>query len=154
MKQLFAFTATLIGLAATVSAASPDLSGIKTVYLLPMSSGLDQYLAVRLTAAGVVQVVTDPQKADAVFTDRIGSNLEQTLEQLYQSKAKDDSKDEGFKATMQPLSRGRGSIFLVDRKTRAVIWSMYALPKSSQADELNHLAQKITMQLGKDFKSK
>ena len=149
--KMFAF---LLCAAAAVSAA--DLNEIKTVYLLPMSGGLDQYLAVRLAAGGVVQVVTDPDKADAVFTDRIGSNFEQSLTDLYGAKAKDNGSkgDDLEKSTMQPLSRGKGSLFLVDRKSRVVVWSMYAMPKSSQADEMNKLAEKIAAKLEKDRKGK
>src|SRR5258708_1290909 len=102
--KLFWMFATIAMLA---SGASPELSGIKTVYMLPMSSGLDQYLAVRLTTGSVFQVVTDPLKADAIFTDRIGANLEQTLHDLYEPKSKDaDNKSDDSKPTMAPLSRG------------------------------------------------
>jgi len=72
----------------SMSAAAATLGEIKTVYLLPMSSGLDQYLAVQLTSGSVLQVVTDPQKADAIFTDHLGESLEQTLAELYGDKAK------------------------------------------------------------------
>lgn len=143
------------GLTITAAAAS-DLTDIKTVYLLPMSGGLDQYLAVRLTSGSVLQVVTDPAKADAVFTDRIGSNLQQNLDDLYTAKPKEDQNKLGdfARPTMQPLSRGKGSIFLVDRKNRTVVWSMYAVPKSSQSAEMNRLAEKIASKLEKDRKPK
>src|SRR5437879_13910626 len=74
-------------------ASAANLGDIKTVYLLPMSGGLDQYLAIRLTTGSILQVVTDPQKADAIFTDRIGSGLEETLDALYNEKSKDKDKD-------------------------------------------------------------
>ncbi|HEY4364311.1 MAG TPA: hypothetical protein VGN17_25315 [Bryobacteraceae bacterium] len=161
MKLLAAFV-----LAALTTLAG-DLSGVKTVYLLPMSAGLDQYLAVRLAANGAFQVSTDPALADAIFTDRIGSNFEKTLEDLNAPKkataavskiSKDGSTDEDqdafSKPTMQPLSRGKGSLFLVDRKTHVVLWSMYAKPKSSQSDDMNALATQITSQITKDRKSK
>jgi hypothetical protein len=153
------FTA-LLAVTMVAAAASPELTGIKTVYLLPMSGGLDQYLAIHLTNGSALQVVTDPKKADAVFTDRIGANLEQTLNDLYQEPVKDEDKDknetkgDNFKPTMAPLSRGKGSIFLVDRKSRAILWSIYALPKNSQADELNRLAQKIATEFEKSVKPK
>jgi hypothetical protein len=149
----------VLALAAMTSAAG-DLSGVKTVYLLPMSGGLDQYLAVRLTSTASFQVVTDPTQADAVFTDRIGSNFEQILKDTYASKSteakddKDGKQDDSAKPTMQPLSRGKGSLFLVDRRTHVVLWSMFAKPKSSQADDMNQLATRIAAQLGKDRKSK
>jgi hypothetical protein len=150
----------LFAMTALAAAASPELAGVKTVYLLPMSGGLDQYLAIHLTNGNVLQVVTDPQKADAVFTDNIGSSLEQKLHDLYPAAVKEEetgtnqTKGDDFKPTMAPLSRGKGSIFLVDRKNRAVLWSMYARPKNSQADELNRLAQKIAAQFEKSLKAK
>jgi hypothetical protein len=151
MKLLAVFA-----LAALTSAAG-DLSGVKTVYLLPMSGGLDQYLAVRLTSTASFQVVTDPAQADAVFTDRIGSNFEQILKDTYAAKPADDKdvkQDDSAKPTMQPLSRGKGSLFLVDRRTHVVLWSMFAKPKSSQAEDMNQLATRIASQLGKDRKAK
>ena len=142
------------------SGASPELTGVKTVYMLPMSAGLDQYLAVRLTSSNVFQVVTDPQKADAVFTDRIGTSLEESMHELFDPKKVETDKNgkpiasDDSRPTMAPLSRGKGSIFLVDRKTRAIIWSMYARPKTQQPDDLNHLAHQIAGQLTKDLKTK
>jgi len=148
--------AVLLASGLAMAAAAADLPDIKTVYLLPMSGGLDQYLAVRLTTGAVLQVVTDPEKADAVFTDRIGSNLEQSLNDLYAPKGKEEPNKIGdfSRPTMQPLSRGKGSLFLVDRKTRVVVWSMYAVPKNSQGDEMNRLAQRIVAKLEKDRKGK
>src|ERR1700690_2306961 len=106
---------------------SAELGDVKTVYLLPRSGSLDQYLGIRLTTGTSLQVVTDPQKADAVLTDRIGAGFEQKLDDLYLVKpAKSDpgsvTQDSGRPA-MQPMSRGKGAIFLVDRKSRSVLWS-------------------------------
>jgi hypothetical protein len=151
MKHLAVF------LASSLSVMAADLSAVKTVYLLPMSSGLDQYLAIRLTRDGAFQVVTDPQKADAIFTDRIGSNFEQTLKDLYSPPKKQDGKlenDDFSKPSMQPLSHGRGSLFLVDRESRVVVWSTFAKPRSANADDMNGLATKIVEQLDKSRKGK
>jgi hypothetical protein len=140
-------------LAAGLSLLAGDLSGVKSVYLMPMSSGLDQYLAIRLTNGGGIQVVTDPQKADAIFTDRLGANFEQSMQDMYGEKKKSDGKlssDDFAKPASQPGSRGKGSLFLVDRQSRVVLWSTYAKPKSTDSDEMNHLAMKIAEQLGKD----
>src|SRR5271154_5677990 len=63
--------------------SNPDLQKVHTVYLLSMSSSMDQYLANRLTTEGVFQVVTDPNLADAVLTDRLGMAFEERLKQLY-----------------------------------------------------------------------
>jgi hypothetical protein len=140
-------------LAAGLSVMAGDLSNVKSIYLMPMSGGLDQYLAVRLTSGGGIQVVTDPQKADAIFTDRIGANFEQSMQDMYGEKKKSDGKlssDDFAKPTSQPGSRGKGSLFLVDRQSRVVLWSTYAKPKSTDSEEMNHLAMKIAEQLGKD----
>lgn len=138
-----------------------DLGEVRTVYLLPMASGLDQFLAIRLTTGAILQVVTDPQKADAIFTDRIGAGFEQKLDELYgeRPKAQDKDKDKDTlnsfsKPTMQPLTRGRGAIFLVDRKTRNVLWSMYEHPKNSTSAEMNHIADKIASKLNRNLKGK
>jgi len=69
---------------ATASAAvNPQLKQVNKVYILSMAGGMDQYLANRLTVLGVFQVVSDPQKADAILTDRIGEPLEAKLKELY-----------------------------------------------------------------------
>jgi hypothetical protein len=138
-------------------AAGADLGDIKTVYLLPMANSLDQYLAIRLTTGTSLQVVTDPQKADAVLTDRIGASFEQTLDELYKTKPAKGEPDKEMQESsrpMQAMSRGKGAIFLVDRKTRNVLWSTYAMPKSSAPDDMNHLADRIVSRLGKDRRIK
>jgi hypothetical protein len=140
-------------IAAGLNILAADVSGVKTVYLMPMSGGLDQYLATRLTNVGVIQVVTDPQKADAIFTDRIGAGFEQTLDTMYAEKKKSDGKlssDDFAKPTASSLSHSKGSLFLVDRQSRVILWSIYAKPKSSASDEMNILAMKIVDRLGKD----
>ncbi len=103
MKLLF-LAASLM----TMGASGANLGDLKTVYLLPMPGGLDQYLAIRLTTGSILQVVTDPQKADAIFTDRIGSGLEETLAELYNEKSKDKDKDDAqtfTKPSMQSITR-------------------------------------------------
>jgi hypothetical protein len=141
------------------AAFGAGLGDIKTVYLLPMPGGLDQYLAVRLTAGSILQVVTDPQKADAIFTDHIGAGLEQTLTDLYADKSKTKDKNDpvdnfGAGKPQAAVSRGRGTVFLIDRKTRNVVWSIWEKPKNSTVEETNHLADKIAGELAKSQKGK
>jgi hypothetical protein len=137
---------------------SADLSHVKTVYLMPMSGGLDQYLAIRLSGGATFQVVTDPKKADAIFTDRIGTGFEKSLQDLVAPpKTKDDGKlasADFTQATSQSFSKGKGSLFLVDRQSHVVVWSIYAKPKNNESEELNRLAAKIADQLGKDRAAK
>ena len=136
-----------------------EVFGVKTVYLLPMAGGLDQYLALQLTSAGVLQVVTDPKKADAIFTDGIGARLEESLTELYGAPVDKDKagKDKSDKAgstesahpAMRPLSSSRGVVFLVNRTSRDVLWSTFERPKSTQPEELKHVAEKIVERLAK-----
>ncbi len=139
--------------AGAVFACGAELAEYKTVYVLPMSSGLDQFLATKLTAGSVLQVVTDPQKADVIFTDRIGAAFEEKLDELYGQKPKADDSDSAHgspRGTSSPLTHGRGLIFLVDRKSRSIVWSTYVKPTSSTPDEMNHVASVVAHQLEKD----
>ncbi|MCU1337902.1 MAG: hypothetical protein JWO19_3483 [Bryobacterales bacterium] len=141
------------------SGAHAEVFGVKTVYVLPMAGGLDQYLALRLTSEGILQVVTDPKKADAIFTDGIGARLEDTLTQLYGAPVDKDKPETAGKTdfahpAMQPLSRSRGVVFLVNRASRDVVWSTFERPKSAQPEELKHAADKIVSRLAKANKAK
>jgi hypothetical protein len=151
----------LAALCSAAGASNPELAEIKTVYILPMTYSLDQFLAIRLTKGGVLQVVIDPKLADAILTDHIGSGLEEKLNSLYpppkaankdKDQDKDKDKDAGSYggAPMAGVTRSKGAVFLVDRKTRNVVWSDYVRPSSAQPDELNHVADKIAAQLEKD----
>jgi hypothetical protein len=134
-----------------------DMSGVKTVYLLPMSSGLDQYLAVRLTTASVLQVVVDPRNADAVLTDHIGQSFEDRLDEMYGAKPKTEEDKNGSEPQFARLTSGarsRGAVFLVNRKTRDVLWSAYEPPKGTAPADLNHRADRIADKLAKAIKGK
>jgi hypothetical protein len=143
-----------------ISSAHAEIFGVKTVYLLPMAGGLDQYLALQLSSGGLLQVVTDPKKADAILTDGIGARLEDSLSNLYHAEEKakaDKDKSDKDKAgsddfshpAMRPLSSSKGLVFLVDRNSRNVLWSTYELPANTQPDELKHVAEKIVDRLAK-----
>ena len=159
MKWFCLFAA--LGVAHAGSEVHPELMEVKTVYLLPMTYSLDQFLAIRLTKGGVLQVVTDPKLADAILSEHIGTGLEEQMKTLYGEKKADSDadkdKDKSSSFAGGPMAggtRSKGAVFLVDRKTRNVIWSDYVRPKSSQPEELNHVADKIAGQLEKDRKEK
>ena len=146
-----------------VGASGAEIAEVKTVYLLPMSNGLDQYLASQLTTRSVMQVVADPTKADAIFTDHIGPSLEQSLTDLYGEKSDDtaastpDDKTDGSKAFARSGmqgQRGRGTVFLVDRKSRAVLWSDFEQPKYPTPDGMRHVAGQIAGKLARTLKGK
>jgi hypothetical protein len=151
----------VLAIAAAALAWGAGLTDYKTVYVLPMSSGLDQFVAIKLTTGSVMQVVTDPRKAELILTDAIGAAFEAKLDDLYGQKPKNEDKDDkngkdsvNGSSRISPASRGRGAVFLVDRKTRDVVWSAYVKPKGTAPDELNQSAAEIVAKLTKDMKGK
>src|SRR5262245_20247145 len=60
-----------------------DLTQVKTVYILGMAHGLDQFLANRLTNSGVFWVVLDPANADAIVTDKLDEDFWRWLSQRF-----------------------------------------------------------------------
>jgi hypothetical protein len=168
----------LVFLCACGAMSAAEVETVHSVYLLPMSRGLDQYLANRLTAEHVFQVVTDPKLADAVFTDRIGEAFQTQLNALVPPPAppapaapppdaakkqarKDDPQtpaplaDTVNKLTDPSLNssfgRGRGTIFLVDMKRRMVVWSVYEPPKTTRGNDLDRMAADIVTKLKRDL---
>ena len=159
MKQFILAAATL---AISMSAPAAGVEDIKTVYVLPMSNGLDQYLAAQLTSGSVLQVVTDPQKADAVLTDHVGQSFEQSLADLYTGKPPAGDKDAGktddtgntFARSGMQGQRGRGNIFLVNRKTHDVVWSFFESPGDKTPNGMRRTAAKISAKLAQSIKGK
>lgn len=159
-----------------------ELKQVRSVYILPMRGGMDQYLANHITREGLFEVVTDPQKASAIMTDHLGESFERKMDDLYPppkpvkaAKDKSDKKSDGAKADTdkkdekdsndsgadvtvfeQPstFGRGKGTVFLVDRQSRAVIWSTYDLPRDQRAPTLNKNADQIVRRLKHDLTAK
>ncbi len=162
MKQLLLAAAVL---AISMSAPAAGLDDVKSVYLLPMSNGLDQYLAAQLTSGSVLQVVTDPKNADAVLTDHLGQSFEDTLADLYNPKPTpsekaadkaDKTEDTGATYARSGMQgqKGRGNIFLVNRKTRDVLWSFYQSPGDKTPNGMRRTASKISAKLAQSIKGK
>jgi hypothetical protein len=167
-------------------ASVSQLKQIQSVYILPMRGGMDQYLANRITREGLFVVVADPQRADAIVTDRLGEPLERKLDELYpppkpvkvekKEAADKDSADKDKAAAAKDSSdsqpnddlsamaatagfdhpstfgRGKGTIFVVDRRSRAVLWSTYDRPHDMRADTLDKNADQIVRRLKRDLK--
>lgn len=141
----------------------PAAKEVKSVYILRMGNGLDQLLASELTKHGVYTVTTDAQKADALFTDSLGEGFEKKYGELYAPSAppKVEKKEEEKKDLLsgEPVQRlgnsswgrGRGTIFLVERKSRNLLWSMNRQPKNGATKEMAGQARKIVEQLKKDL---
>jgi len=178
----------LLVCAGAIASENVALKQVQSVYILPMRSGMDQYLANKIVRHGLLQVVTDPQRADAILTDHIGATFERKLEELYPppkpvkpvkpvraDKAEKDDDEEpadtadtadkagSSKGTIEAgaptdhtssFGGGRGTIFLVDRKSRAVIWSTYDRAHDMSADSLDKKADQIVNRLKSDLKEK
>ncbi len=65
------------------STQAPQPLGMRNVYFLQLPGGLEHILANPLVKRGLLTVVTDPQLADAVFTDTLGKGFEKRLLELY-----------------------------------------------------------------------
>lgn len=145
-----------------------QLQGVRNVYFLPMPNGLDQFVANQLASSGILGVVADPRMADAVFTDTVGKGFQQKLNEIYPAPKPaapgEDEKDEKGKVAGTEvkaaedsgvraggLSRGKGTIFLVDRRTSQVLWSAYVRPASSSPKDLDRAAKKITKAIERSF---
>jgi hypothetical protein len=170
-------------------AAAAELTVGRTVFLMPMGRGLDQFIANRLTRMHVMRVVTDPAKADTIFTDQVGASLEDRLKDLYppppspeakeaaaekaaakDAAAKENAEKPGSQVPPSLMSdtvnkadkegsmgvsgRGRGTIFLVDVRSRQILWSAFEKPKNSSPQELDHTAERVVKLLKEDLAAK
>jgi hypothetical protein len=170
LSILFACSAALL--------CGAELASVRAVYVMPMSHGVDQFLANRLTGSGLFQVVADPKLADTIFTDRIGDAFRVALEKISptpkppaeakdaDAKAdkadragKDDKKAKseeelGNPALNSTFGRGKGTFFLVNAKSREVVWSTFEPSAGSSAKELDRTATDIVIRLRRDMGQK
>jgi len=166
-----------------VLAFGADLASVKNVYVLRMSKGMDQYLANRLTNQRLFQIVTDPKLADAILTDQIGEGFEAKLRDLYPPppSAEPEEKEEVDKPAkpaksdeppntmsmfaetagkLPPITvnssfgHARGTLFLVDPKTKEVVWSTYEPPKDASSRQMDRTANDIVSRLKHDLNKK
>lgn len=158
-------------------ATRSELQEVRTVYLLPMAHGFDQFLASRLTRGGAVQVVADPAKADAILTDRLDLNLERKLDELYPppaepAESKTDEKnaeektaetaeapsakfaDEAPPVRVSSFSRGKGTLFLVSTQSRSVLWSTFEKSGGAEPQVLNKMADRVVSRFEREIKPK
>ena len=160
-----------------ILAFGAELAGVKNVYVLKMSRGMDQYLANRLTNEHLFQIVTDPKLADAILTDQIGELFETKLNELYppppppEPEEKEETPEKPAKADknkggdepnamtmfseasnkLVPVSsswgRAKGTLFLVDAKSKEVVWSTYDPPKDGTSRQMDRTATDIVSRL-------
>jgi hypothetical protein len=178
MKLFCALTA--FAATAVFASVNPQLHEVKRVYILAMTANMDQFLASQLTKSGLFEVVTDPKKADAIITDRVGESFENRLDVLYPppappappkpaeetkadapTKSARDANSEklaglDLAASSHPSSmgRGKGNIFIVSRDSRSVLWSVYEPPKNNTSGELTKTAARVVKHLKEDLTEK
>ena len=155
------------------AAFAAELKDIKSVYLYPMAGGLDQHLASRLTKDQVFRVVVDPKLADAVLTDQLGRQLEYRLDRIKRpippSVTPPGVTPPGAQAVATPAGQamgmivasnetepnsssftgGKGTLFLVDSKSRQVVWSEFRPVKNRSPHELDKTAKRVAADLTK-----
>jgi len=135
-----------------------ELSRVHTVYIMAMTNGLDQFIANRFTNSGVIWVVLDPARADAILTEKLDEEFWKWLNSRYPLASKAPQPEAGndfrHKNVTGPIGAVRGTVFLVDPKTRLVLWSSYAQATRASADELDQLAARITKNLTTNFRKK
>ena len=157
----------LCGVFFAAAAWGAALGEVKSVYLMPMPSGFDQHLANQLTRDHVFQVVSDPKLADAIFTDNLGAAFEYKLEHINPPKpatppatpapapaaapgppmfARSTEDEAPHEST---FTHGRGTVFLVDAKSKQVLWSGYNRPKDAASGTLEHTARRVVQDLQK-----
>jgi len=169
MKRLALFVCFAAG-----AASAADLATVQKVYLLRMSKGFDQHLANHLTRDKVFQVVTDPKLADTIITDRIGLGFQARLDELFpppeapkpEKPAKEKEPEEqdssatlmtdtvnklANPASSSSFGGASGMVFLVDTKSKQVIWSMYELPKDSSSRQMDRTASDVVDRIKKDL---
>lgn len=171
----------LLAYSAFLMAAETPGSNVHTVYVMPMANGLDQYIAHELTREHVLEVIADPTRADALFTDRLGESLEYELEKLHPTpkpeepagKAEDKDKQTEDQRThpaekpaagrtmtetgpprVSTFGRGKGTLFLIDARSRAVLWSVYEKPRRSSPGQLDRTAKHVVDRLKHDLAGK
>jgi hypothetical protein len=142
MTRLYLFPFFGLALFAWGAAGQPAM---RSVYILPMTGGLDQYLADQITRVHVMQVVADPKIADVVMTDQLNQSFEQTLAKLHPRK--DETTTEEIQHSFRS-SGTKGTVFLVDSKSRQVVWSDYEKPgRTNSGSHLNQEAGRIVKKL-------
>lgn len=166
--QLWCAAVVLTSLLGLYAADSARLERIRAVYFWPMSSSLDQYLAEQIAAEGLFEVVVDPNLATAVMTERIDAPFLEAMDELFPLPASEESTKkpaeaeeaeqdslEGDFRLRRPanrvVSRPRGTLFLVDVRSRRVLWSTFLKEYDSTPNNLHKQARRVVGKLKKQL---
>lgn len=151
----------LIVLVLAAGLGAAELGSVQKVYVMPMSSGLDQHLADQIARHNLFTVVVDPKQANAIWTERIDAGFFQSLNEIFpppqSEKDKEKKKDESLESADKPPTRGawgrtRGTIFLVGVGSRQVLWSTFLKMEDNSPKGLHRTAQDIVKNLKRDLK--
>ena len=136
-----------------------------------MSDSLDQFLAEQVATEGVFDVVVDPKRAQAILTDRISSKFLEGMEELFPTPeeiaeaTKEGEEEEGaddpgsalagaYRPERSPIysaSRAEGAVFLVDVRTREVLWSTFLKGYDTTPKAMHRQARMVVMRLKKQL---
>ena len=130
----------LAGLAAGLMSAQ-TLQSVHSVYVFPMKNSFDQYLVDRMVREHVFQVVSDPTKADAVFTDHLGQSFEDSFDDRVL-----DLETSTSDVPHRVFSSARGTLFLVNR-AKQVMWSDFEKPGNVAPRDLDRKAARAVKRL-------
>lgn len=165
---MYRFALSFCVLTAALAQPNANLAQVQSVYIMPMSGGYHQHLANRLIRLGLFQVVADPNRADSILTDRLGESLEARLDgydaALMKREAAEHKGDEAKKGDSSvtlaerpvttSLSGGKGTLFLIDRKSRRLLWSTFEKPKNVTAKQLDRSAARVADRIKGDWSGK
>lgn len=135
-----------------------QLRNAQPVYFWPMQHAFDQYLAEAVNGADALTVTFDPKLAGAIMTERIDAPFLQAIEEIFPTEAEegaeeaqeDDSIEGDFavrRTKNRPQGRPRGTLFLVDVKTRRVIWSTYLGELEQDPKDLHKEALRVVEEI-------
>jgi hypothetical protein len=137
----------VLSLTAGLLCSAAQLKDVKSVYFYPMPAGFEQILASRIVNDHVYNVVSDPKLADAVFTDSITDAFLYKLDHINTPPPAQDKSANTAGYVEAPhassFSRGKGTLFLVDAKSKQVVWSIFEKPKDTTPATLNKTAKKV-----------
>ena len=164
MLRLLPLALFAVSALAAVPAAFGAPADASPVYFWPMANALDQYLAEQFQSNGIYAVTVDPKQARTVMTDRIDSVFLGVMDELFPlpgsepAEAAEEKVDDSIEGDFRmqrpknrPLGRSQGTIFLVDVKTRKVLWSTYLKEYNSNPNSLNKKAREVATRLQKEL---
>ncbi len=157
----------LILAALTAPLLAADLSSVGPVYFWPMNGALDQYVAEQATSSGVFAVTVDPARAKTVMTDHIDAKFFEGMNEIFVDEAEiaaaeendDDEEATGSiesglapqRAANRPRSSPKGTVFLVNIRSRQVVWSTFLGEFDRSPKKLHKKAQQVISDLGKSM---